>query len=34
MHGVPMLNEITAPLYDAAGVTPSWAEADGLAIVE
>jgi len=30
-HGVPVLNEITAPLYEAAGVKPFVAEADDLA---
>jgi CubicO group peptidase (beta-lactamase class C family) len=30
-HGVPVLNEITAPLYEAAGSKSLWAEADDLA---
>jgi hypothetical protein len=30
-HGVPVLNEITAPLYDAARAKSPWAEADDLA---
>ena len=30
-HGVPVLNEITAPLYEAAGAKPFGADADELA---